>query len=203
MFFFTSSTLRAIASNSSTLLAARESTTVSLHRPSFPRFRLSEASSPSSAKKRSEKGKGTDDETLFRCYATTSRHAIQLSLVTYTFLLVFFCFSSFLPFVAIIARGGAQRDGGFVSARFTKVKGGGDDDEDYRSRVRFAILNHCLSGWYPLLSSYRMFALFCTMSSLYMPVSCARPVFTINQPRDKRVFTNAKIDTANVSPALP
>lgn len=58
---------------------------------------------------------------------------------------------------------------------------------------QFAILNHCLSSWY-LLSSYNMFALSYTMSSLCL--FHAGLLFPINSPRDKQIFANTKIDTA-------
>lgn len=57
---------------------------------------------------------------------------------------------------------------------------------------QFAILNHRLSGWYPL-SSYSMFALSCAMSSLCPFHACL--LFLINPPHDKQIFSNAKIDT--------
>lgn len=108
-------------------------------------------------------------------YATTSRHAIQLPLVRiFLFSLVFPVF-----FVTIIAR---EAKGLFLHeswhagvVRMTKTA----------IADQFAILNHCLSSWY-LLSSYNMFALSYTMSSLCL--FHAGLLFPINSPRDKQIF---------------
>lgn len=158
-----------------------ESTTVSLHRPSFSPFRcLNPRPRP-----RTPKGEAKRKETTtFLHPATTRLRGTRSNYRSYI--------PSFFPptFSCSLCYDHRERGGEVVyfSARSRGWRGW----RRLPFAGQFAILNHRLSGWYPL-SSYSMFALSCAMSSLCSFHACL--LFPINPPRDKQIFSNAKIDT--------
>lgn len=149
-----------------------ESTTVSLHRPSFSRFRCSSPRPrPLAPQKGEAREKRNRRPTTFRHPATPRLRGTRSDYRSYTYLPFFSAFLSPVFFVAIITRERAERWFIFLHDP-PKVDGGGEDDEDWP----FAILNHRLSGWYPL-SSHSTFALSCAMpfSTLVSLLACWSP----------------------------